>query len=244
MAAVTCRSGDSGPGCRCLSLEDLNQLFETVWQEAYSGPSELPEHSIDSPTTYLVGGQPGSRKTSMVGVPLAERLRNEGRPFVHYDFDNQRPFHPHAAETFPGTLAAEADPLKSRGRKCVDEDIRSCLVGMHDRARAAGVDIISEGAFENADYIKEHISVPDRAAGRRLHLAYVAAPGYVSWPGVLKRGVDAFVATGEGRLNRHDFHNSTLDQTPTAANICQTRKSSTGFLSTAAAAAPSPTTID
>ena len=221
MTTVTCRAEGDGTGCKCLSDSDWAEMYETIRADAYVGPPE-PE-PLEDATTYAIGGTPGSRKTTMIGLPLAQELEEVGRPFVRYNFDDQRPFNPHALETFPDTLAAEADPVKKQGRACVDEDIRRCLVELHSWAREKGIDIISEGAFENADYIKEHISKPDRAVGRKIHLRYSATSPAECWTGVMGRGIDAFEKTGIGRLNERGFFDTTTLQIPAAAKECRER---------------------
>lgn len=128
------------PGCICLSPEEWVELYKAIFADCYH-PGVTADTSatlgstpdlLRRPQKVCIGGTPGSGK-SVTLVPQFERLQQEsGRPYLKFDFDGQRPQHPHAWDTNHwASFLPETDELQKTRDDCVNKDVHDCLIEMH-----------------------------------------------------------------------------------------------------------------
>ena len=144
----------------------------------------------------MLGGQPGSGKTSRLRFPAEDELNGDGG-FMAIDADLLRTYHPqwdtlNQQDDRNAALLTQPDAAEWVGR-AIDTAIRE------------GCHVVFDGTMGSPDSVMDRIQKFEKA-GYQIEIRVLAVNERHSWLGVLRRYEEAKARSGSGRMTPRAVH--------------------------------------
>lgn len=178
--------------------------------------SSAESRQQEGPRLIMLGGQPGSGKTSRLRAPAEDELKNEGG-FIGIDADDMRAFHPRAAALRQQDDLTAAWHTHADAAAWVNQAIETAI-----RERCH---VVLDGTMSSPQSVMERIN-RFAAEGYTIEVRVLAVNERQSWLNVLRRYEDEKSRRGAGRMTPRDVHDAaydglikSLDQVANQANV-------------------------
>ncbi len=154
-----------------------------------------------SPRLIMLGGQPGSGKTSRLRAPAEDELKNEGG-FIGIDADDMRAFHPNAAALRQQDDLIAASHTQADAVAWVNHAIETAI---HARCH-----VVLDGTMSSPQSVMERIKRFE-AEGYTIEVRALAVNERQSWLNILRRYEDEKSRRGAGRMTPCEVHDEAYD---------------------------------
>ena len=187
----------SNPEKALLSDEENQRIFETeIKPELFSG-----KVGVEKPTVVILGGQPGSGKSSLIKATKKEFPNS----VVEIIGDDLRAFHPKVDELTSQNDKTSALYTGIDAGKWVEKAI--------EEAKKLRVNVLLEGTMRNSDVVAK-TALGFREAGYTVEVKALAVHFEVSELGILIRYEGQVLENGYGRMTVEKSHQASFEGQP------------------------------
>lgn len=177
------------------------QELQAIWTSDIQPDVFRHAQRSESPTTVLVGGQPGAGKSRASQIAVA---RGEGHVVV-LGVDNYREFHP----DYRRVLADDPLRMPDVTAEASGRWMQMCI----EHARENNYSVLMEGTWRNAQVPLETARAA-RKDGRRVDAVVVAVQPEVSRLGTMERYYRAVLAGKDARWTPPEAHDAAVANLP------------------------------